>query len=917
MLSQWTSLLAEARLLMDQDIHPHISLSLFWRGGLRIGIWLWHVIWWVWSSLLVGGLVVGALISLATTGTSGLSDPRTWVVIHPLLAHPLGAIMAFLAVVGLTLFSFFAHLSQKRMIQQRQQAHDEALVDLAKGIRHTLEKLNDISGSSPLPSSHTRSDVWHVPYRRNPFFTGREQLLKEIYELFTLSQKTARVTTQALCGLGGVGKTQTALEYAYRYREAYHFVLWVRAASRDTIITDFVALAEVLHLPERHERDQRRIVDAVKWWLVHHTGWLLIFDNVDDLEVFSDFLPTGDDGHILLTTQAQALGTIAHAIEVEKMDMEEGTLLLLRRAKLVEPDASLTLAQAIVVTMDGLPLALDQVGAYIEETACGLTHYWSLYQKRKADLLKRRGKGPSLYPYTVATTWSLSFQRVEEKNPAAADLLRLCAFLSPDAIPEEILIADTRVLGPVLAPVAADAFLLDQAIEALRAYSLVRRDPKEKTLSIHRLVQAVLQDTLEEAGCRRWAERAVLAAHAGFLHTEPDFWPQCERLLPHALLATQYIEQYLIIGEKAGHLLNQTASYLLVRARYAQAEPLFQQARQVWEQCLGPKCLQVATALHGLANLYQEQDQFAQAESLYLQALRIQEQHLGPEHPDVAFSLNGLAVLYYQHAKYAQAESLYLRALQVCEQHLGTEQHAVSPPLNGLANLYQLQGKYAQAEQLYLRALQVCEQHLGPEHPDVAFQLNGLATLYREQGKYAQAEPLFERALRIQEQRYGPEHPIVAYPLNWLANLYREQGEYAQAEPLYLRALQIREQHFGSRHRLVARSLKDLADLYRERGEYAQAEPLYLRALQIREQQMESEHPETAEALYGLAQLREMQGDSEEAKVRYARSLTVCEHALGTHHPKTMETRKRLVALLHALGQHEEAAQLEAVQSKS
>jgi tetratricopeptide (TPR) repeat protein len=902
---------------MDKDVQPLIFRSLFWKGVLRIGVWLWHVIWWVWGSLLVGGLLVGAVISLATTGTSGLSDPRTWIVIHPLLAHPLGAAIAFVAVTGLTLFSFFAHRSQKRVIHQRQQAHDEALVDIARGIRHTLEKLNDIPGASLLPSSGTPTAAWHVPYRRNPFFTGRERLLKEIYERFTLPETTARVTTQALCGLGGIGKTQTALEYAYRYREAYHFVLWVRAAARDTLITDFVTLAEVLHLPERQERDQHQIVDAVKWWLEHHTGWLLIFDNVDDLEVLSDFLPTGDSGHILLTTQAQALGAIAHAIEIEKMDVEEGTLLLLRRAKLGEPDASLPQAQAVVLAMDGLPLALDQAGAYIEETACGLNHYWSLYQKRKADLLKRRGKGPALYPHTVATTWSLSFQRVEEKNPAAADLLRLCAFLSPDAIPEEILIADPRVLGPVLAPVAADAFLLDQAIEALRTYSLVRRDAKEKTLSMHRLVQAALQDTLEEAERRRWAERTILAAHAGFLHIGPDTWPQCERLLPHALLAAQYIEQYQISDEKAGHFLYQTASYLLVRARYAQAEPLFQQARRVWEQCLGPECLPVATSLNGLAHLYQEQDKFAEAESLYQQVLRIQGQHLGSEHPDVAFSLHDLAVLYYQHGRYAQAERLYLRALQLCEQHLGSEHLNVSSPLNGLANLYQLQGKYAQAEPLFLRALQLCEQHLGPEHPDVAFQLNGLATLYSAQGKYAQAELLFQRALRIQEQRLGPEHPIVAYPLNWLANLYREQGKYAQAEPLYLRALQIREQHLGSQHRLVARSLHDLAELYRKQDKYAQAEPLYLRALQIHEQQMESEHPETAEAMYGLAQLRETQGDSEEAKVRYARALAVRERVLGAHHPKTKETRKRLIVLLHALEQHEEAAQLEAVQSKS
>ena len=145
--------------------------------------------------------------------------------------------------------------------------------------------------------------------------------------------------------------------------------------------------------------------------------------------------------------------------------------------------------------LGGLPLALDQAGAYLEETGMDLAGYWYIYQQHRTDLFRERGGLVSDHPAPVATTWSLSFQRVEEQKPAAADLLRLCAFLAPDAIAEEILTAGASFLGPVLLPVAADALLLNQAIEALRAYSLIRRNPKEKTLSIHRLVQAVLQDS--------------------------------------------------------------------------------------------------------------------------------------------------------------------------------------------------------------------------------------------------------------------------------------------------------------------------------------------------------------------------------------------------------------------------------------
>src|SRR2546421_11112811 len=166
--------------------------------------------------------------------------------------------------------------------------------------------------------------------------------------------------------------------------------------------------------------------------------------------------------------------------------------------------------------MDGLPLALDQVGAYLQETGAPLSAYLGLYEKRRADLLARRGRLPPGHPETVATTWSLSFQQVEQANPAAAELLRLCAFLAPDGIPEELLSQSTADLGEVLGPAAADEYLLNEAIEVLRRYSLVRRNAETKLLSVHRLVQGVLIDAMKEEDQRLWAERAVRAVNSVF-----------------------------------------------------------------------------------------------------------------------------------------------------------------------------------------------------------------------------------------------------------------------------------------------------------------------------------------------------------------------------------------------------------------
>jgi tetratricopeptide (TPR) repeat protein len=758
------------------------------------------------------------------------------------------------------------------------QDEETALADVAAGIRRTIERLPLLAASAPraaLPA------LWNIPYPRNPFFLGRDDELAQLRSHLQAGQTTALSQPQAISGLGGIGKTQLALEYAYRAHQDYQAVLWARAESTEALVSSYVAIASLLRLPEREAKEQDLAVQAVKTWLQTHRVWLLILDNADELTLLPDFLPPAPGGHLLLTTRAAATGRLAHRLEIETLLPEQGALFLLRRAGLIVADATLERASAqerelalqITQELGGLPLALDQAGAYLEETGMDLVGYLQIYQQYRADLLQQRGGLVADHPAPVTTTWSLSFRRVEERNPAAADLVRLCAFLAPDAIAEEILTAGASVLGPVLAPVAVDAFRRNQAIEALRAYSLVRRDPKEKTISVHRLVQAVLQNTLEEAERRSWAKRVVLAVNAAFSHPEHSTWPQCERLLPHALLAAQYIETDQIISEESGRLLHEVATYLRDRARYTEAEPLYQRA------------------------------------------LAIREQQLGPQHPDVAASFDGLAYLYYEQGKYTEAEPLYQRALAIREQQLGPQHPDVARSLNNLAMLYYVQGKYGEAEPLYQRALRIFEQQLGPERPQTALPLNNLAEIYRKQGKYTEAEPLYQRALRIFELQ-GPEHPQVAYPLFNMAELSREQGKYVEAEPLYQRALCIWEQQLGPEHPLVADPLTGLANLSLEQGKYEQAEPLYQRALHILEQAWGSQHPDTAETMHGLARLRDAQGNSEEAIDWYARALAIREQALGVHHPKTTETRNRITALLDAMGQHEETAQLEVAQSE-
>ena len=742
--------------------------------------------------------------------------------------------------------------------------------------------------------SHQEPLFWNFPRRRNLYFTGREALLESLHDQFNQTKTLALTQTQAIHGLGGIGKTQTAMEYAYRYSHEYRHLLWMGAATRDTLINDFVTIADLLHLPGKDEQNQMLTVSAVKQWLTENQNWLLILDNADDFAVIGDFLPTGDNGHILITTRVQAVGSIAHGIAVGKMDEAEGTMFLLRRARVLAADAPLaqaaetdrSCAAAIVSVMDGLPLALDQAGAYIEDTGCGLSSYLDLYKTRQKDLLQRRGTILSDHPESVATTWSLSFQRIEQANHAAADLLRLCAFLDPDAIPEEIFIEGASDLGSTLMSVAADPLKLDKAIAEVLRYSLMRRNMKEKMLSIHRLVQVVVQAEMNQKMQRQWAERAMRAVN----HTLPEIkratLPRGQRLLPHTQVCATLNDQYGFVFPEAAHLLMWTGTYLVAHAEYQQEEFLTQRALAIQEQMPGPTRPTITTKVVSLGPSSLEQGRNKEAESLYQRALKIREQALGPEHLDTAETLSALADLYlYQNRdQYEQAERLYQRALKIYEQALGPEHRNTASILNDLGTLYWWQDRYQEAESRYKQALAIREQVFGPEHPVTAISLRGLGLLYSEQGKYKEAEAHYQQALNIRKQVFGPEHLATATILDDLGRLYSVQGRYKEAESQFDQALAIRKQVSGPKHPDTVISLRNLGLLYYQQDKCQKAEPLFQQALEIYEKVWGPKHLSTVSSLDNLGTLYTELGRYKESEPLLQRALAICEQAPEQDH---------------------------------
>jgi tetratricopeptide (TPR) repeat protein len=820
---------------------------------------------------------------------------------------------------------------------------DEAFSNVVKGIRKAIKDLSLTPGKHRfatnndlhlLPSAQVPATppVWNVPYHQNPFFTGRGKLLKLLHDKFNKKNNTRSfIYSQAICGLGGIGKSQVVVEYAFRYHDEYPFVLWVRAATRDTFIAAFVSLANLLNLPEKNEQKKDIVVAAVRRWLENNEKWLLILDDVDDVSMVYEFLPTVGNGHILLTTRAQLVGTIANMVEVEKMDVVDGALLLLRRAKILEVDAPLqhaskeerTLAEAIVVALDGLPLALDQAGAYIEETRCNLSEYLNLYQKLqyRMTLLQRRSHIPSSHPEPVTTTWLLSFQHIERANLASSALLSLCALLDPDAIPEEIITIGAADLGPLLRSVASDPFKLNEAIEELRKFSFVRRDPDAKLLNMHKLVQVVLLDRMDRRDHRLWARRAVQAVNRVLSHADLTTLAKIRRYLPQAQACLALSEQYNFAFPAVIRLLSEMVVYWSEYDLYEQSESLYKQTLAICLKEYGSEHFETATRLRGLAILYSKKKKYDLAEPLLRQSLTICEKTLGSEHPDTANNLADLASLYIDQNKYEQAESFLQQALAICEKVLGPEHPEVAKNLDLMAWLYYGQGNLEQTEPLLQRALAINKKVLGLEHPDTAITLNNLARLYTLQRKYDLAEPLLKQVLQIRERALGPTHPHTADTLNNLAQIYIYQGKYDLAESLLQQALVIHEEILGPEHLNTAHVLQNLAQLYIDNGRYELAELLLRRTLKVREKVLGPEHLNTATTLSNLAQLYILQEKYNQAEPFLRRSIAIREKILGPRSHYLVQSLERYANLLRKMNLEEKAISFEerakAIQARS
>ncbi|MGF1934840.1 MAG: tetratricopeptide repeat protein [Nostoc sp. ChiQUE02] len=718
-----------------------------------------------------------------------------------------------------------------------------------------------------------------VPFEK---FVGREAELQNLHSSLQTSRQVAIV---AVAGMGGVGKTELATQYAKQHLQNYQGgVCWLSAQGIDVgiQILRFAELKFKLIAPEDWE-----LADRLRYcWHNWQQGEvLLVFDDVTDYktQVQRNLPPESPRFKVLLTTRLgfdRTLPQLPLGVLKPLAAMKLLKLLVVDRERLKsEP----WVAREICKSLGYLPLALELVGRYLDTMPdLSLETLLKRLEKKRLEHEAVAKANPLMrYEYGVAEAFALSWEQLDENSQKKGCGLSLFA-LADIPLPVEAIEDDEQ------------QEVWEKAIADLLELHLLQRQSKG-IYKLHPLIRQFFQMKLDESSEADEVKTSFAAQAVGVAKRIPQQSNREEILnltlyIPHlAELATDLF-RYLS-DEDLITPFTRLGWFYKGQGLYQQAEPWLQQCVEVTKNRLGLEHPHIVTSLNNLAGLYKSTGHYRKAEPLYQQALELSKRLLGEEHPLVAASLHNLAGLYKSTGRYREAEPLYQQALELSKCLLGEEHPFVAVSLHNLAGLYKSTGRYREAEPLYQQALELSKRLLGDEHPHVATSLNNVAELYKSTGRYREAEPLYQQALELRKRLLGEEHPDVATSLDSLAGLYSSTGRYGEAEPLYQQALELRKRLLGEEHPDVSTTLNNLALLYFHTGCYSEAEVLLQQALELSKRLLGEEHPDVANNFNNLAELYFHTGRYSKAEPLYKQALAISEQTLGVGHLTTMTVR--------------------------
>jgi tetratricopeptide (TPR) repeat protein len=802
---------------------------------------------------------------------------------------------------------------------------------------------------------------WKVP-TKNKDFVGRGELLKQIK--YNLNQEGSNLTVLTAChGLGGIGKTQVALEFVWRYSQEnkghqdYKGIAWFNAESRDQLRDDYISLGQELHIILTEERlSSEEGANRVKHWLEHpkRARWLLVYDNALDYKTIDGLVPT-TGGRVLVTSRHTQWWP--ESIEVSVFDPEESRVYIQQ----VLRNKALDISQidSLAKTLGHLPLALAQACAYIKKNPVSIERYLKLYETKKHDLLNSKTL-PLDYSVPVYITWDITMEVIRKESLLADKWLMICAYLNSNDIPNFLL---ESFANSSENNTKSENF--EEALGTLISYSMLTVNEVSSSASIHRLVQEVIQLQSEEKGEVANNQIAVFQLFRKYFphldQTSTDYTkrrqslPHLESFLYHLDASSQkaltdqlrkeieenYLEDvlswmadgYKNLGnwQKVCELLereltikerhygynhrstlatrNNMARVLDNQGKYEEALQAYQDVYEISKHVSGSEHPNTLTTRNNMAGVLQNQGKYEEALQVYQEIYEIRKRVLRQEHPDTFTTRNNMAGVLYNQGKYEEALQAYLEVYDICKNVLKPEDPDTLTTRNNMALVLYKQGKYEEALQAYLEVYDIRKNVLGPEHPDTLTTRSNIADVLDNQGKFEEALQVFQEVYEIRKRVLGPEHPSTLTTRNNMAVVLSNQEKYEEALQAYLEVYDIRKIVLGPEHPSTLTTRNNMASVLSKQGKYEEALEAFQEVYDILKHVLGLEHPDTLTTRNNIADVLDNQGKYEEALQAYLEVYDIRKIVLGPEHPSTLTTRNNMAVLLSNQGKYEEALQ--------
>ena len=756
-------------------------------------------------------------------------------------------------------------------------------------------------------ASTVPKEIFIVPYKRNVHFTGREKL---IATLCTRLSGTARKQWNhqvALYGLGGIGKTQLALEYAYSHKEVYQRVFWISAATKETLWSDFQLIGGSSGCVSNSAALQpQEAAERVLQWLNAQDKWLLILDNLDTIDVVDGYLPNvSPNKHILITTRNQHVHQIpAEGLEVTAMDVDDAVELLITRANVEATIEKNLEAAKIVAELGRLPLAIEQAAAFIRESSKDIFGYLTSYQRNRQRHHAQASKANrTYYPHSVATTWHMSLEQVEKENTDPSQLLRLLAFLNPDGILTEFLEAGKDGLDGALNEIISDNDRLNGALGELERFSFIRRQAdalKGQRITVHRLLQSVVKDEMSEELWLATVGFVTSLCNAAFPtinYGDLEIRTLSRRFQDQVVLPITAIQ---VSSIEFGYVLRRVGCFLEYDGKYEQAIEILTRSVETYKQIRGCEAKGTLYAMIDLAHAYRSHGRLEEDATIMERVVDVSTRLFGDDDPDTWGAMYSLALAYRYQGRHNEeielaeklsdkrrkvrgendietqitmgllAEGYRLAGRLQESRHLGeqcleaakafgeNDDHMLSITSN-LSSTYCALGQHEAALNLYEKVLEGRMRLFGPEHPETLKSMANLGSQYLYIGRFENAASLLEMSMEASARTLGPEHVHTLYIMMDLGAAYRDVGRLDESIALLEKAEAGLRVRLGSEHPNALLAMHYLASSYHAAGRVNDSFKLFEQVVAGRKKVLGEDHPDTRASLEWLQCVRESQ----------------------------------------------------------